>query len=199
MRVIVGLGNPGNKYSKTRHNIGFRVVDLLSARWGIAVEKTDMYLIGRGNIEGRGVTLLKPLTFMNRSGLAVRKVLKAMDIISDNLSESLIVIHDDIDIDTGIIRIRRRGSSGGHRGIDSIIREVGKEDFIRVKVGIGRDREVPVEEYVLSNFGVSDKNVIKDAAINAANAVTAIINNGVEMAMGEYNRLNRKQEVTKGL
>ncbi|MCL0096825.1 aminoacyl-tRNA hydrolase, partial [Thermodesulfovibrionales bacterium] len=82
MWVIVGLGNPGNKYSKTRHNIGFRVVDLLSARWGIAVEKTDMYLIGRGNIEGRGVTLLKPLTFMNRSGLAVRKVLKAMDIIS---------------------------------------------------------------------------------------------------------------------
>ncbi len=184
MWIIAGLGNPGSKYSGTRHNIGFRVIDRLSEEYNIRLEERDIYVIGRGAIGGVDVILLKPLTFMNKSGLAVKKILKKRNVSPDRL----IVVQDDLDIDTGAVKIRRNGSSGGHRGIESIIQELGTRDFVRVKVGIGRDKDVPVEEYVLRTFKPAEKNIVKDVIINTAHVVTVIVAEGVDKAMNKYNR-----------
>ena len=191
MRIIVGLGNPGSKYSKTRHNIGFRVVDQLSETHNISLEEKDVFIMGRGTVDGQEIVLLKPLTFMNRSGTAVKKALKKFNVQADGPGDSLIVIHDDLDVDAGIIKIRRNGSSGGHKGIESVIQETGTREFIRVKVGIGRDRDIPADKYVLGTFRTSEKKLIKDAIINAADAIFTIITEGVDKAMNKYNRSAR--------
>lgn len=188
MRIIVGLGNPGNKYARTRHNVGFMVVDQLAEEYRIPFVEEGLYLIGKGGIGGQESVLLKPLTYMNRSGTAVKRVLRKMNIFSDGPGDSLIVIHDDLDLVPGIIRLRRNGSSGGHRGIESIIQETGTRDFVRVKVGIGREERRPVEEYVLGTFSPSEKKLIKDAIINAAEAVCIIVTEGIEKAMNRFNR-----------
>ncbi|NTU42132.1 MAG: aminoacyl-tRNA hydrolase [Nitrospirales bacterium] len=184
MWVIAGLGNPGRKYSRTRHNVGFMVVDMLSQEYGISLREGEKFSIGEGVVEGERVLLLKPLTYMNRSGLAVREVLKRDGI----RPEQLIVIHDDLDMDTGVVKIRKDGSSGGQKGIASIIQELGAGSFVRIKIGIGRDRNVPVSDYVLSDFPSSEKLIIKDAIINAMNAVGVIVTEGVDMAMNRFNR-----------
>jgi PTH1 family peptidyl-tRNA hydrolase len=189
MWVIAGLGNPGNKYVGTRHNIGFKVIDRISEEYNIRLEEKDIYIIGKGAIEGVDVILLKPITFMNRSGLAVKKVVKEANIFPDKISNSLIVVHDDLDINVGNIKIRRNGASGGHRGVESIIQELGAKDFIRVKVGIGRDKDIATEEYVLTNFKPSEKNLIKDVIINTSHAVACIVTEGVDKAMNKYNRI----------
>jgi PTH1 family peptidyl-tRNA hydrolase len=195
--VIAGLGNPGSKYSATRHNIGFKVIDRLSEEYNIPLQERDVYMIGKGAIEGVNVILLKPRTFMNRSGLAVKKILKKANISADNLMDRLIVVHDDIDIDAGAIKIRRGGSSGGHRGIESIIQELGTKDFVRIKVGIGRDKTVPVEEYVLQNFRLSEKNLIKDVIMFASRAVAAVVTEGIDKAMSKYNRSPKYAQADK--
>lgn len=184
MWVIAGLGNPGTKYSGNRHNVGFKVIDRIAEEYDIPLEEKDIYIVGKGAVEGVDVILLKPLTFMNRSGLAVKKILKKKNLSPDNL----IVVQDDLDMDTGIIKIRKKGSSGGHRGIESVIQEIGTRDFIRVKVGIGRDNDIPVEKYVLMNFRPSEKIQAKDGIIRAAEAVASIAAEGVERAMNKYNR-----------
>ena len=184
MWVIAGLGNPGTKYSGNRHNVGFKVIDRIAEEYDIPLEEKDIYIVGKGAVEGVDVILLKPLTFMNRSGLAVKKILKKKNLSPDNL----IVVQDDLDMDTGIIKIRKNGSSGGHRGIESVIQEIGTRDFIRVKVGIGRDNDIPVEKYVLMNFRPSEKIQAKDGIIRAAEAVASIAAEGVERAMNKYNR-----------
>jgi PTH1 family peptidyl-tRNA hydrolase len=195
--VIAGLGNPGTKYSATRHNIGFRVIDRLSEEYNIPLEERDVYMIGKGAIEGVNVILLKPLTFMNRSGLAVKKILKKANISADNLMDRLIVVHDDLDIDAGAIKIRRGGSSGGHRGIESIIQELGTKDFVRVKVGIGRDETIPVDEYVLQNFKPHEKNIIKYVIVCASRAVTSVVTEGIDKAMSKYNRSPKYTQADK--
>lgn len=195
--VIVGLGNPGAGYAKTRHNVGFRVIDRLAKDYRIVLEEKDIAISGKGLIEGQGVVLLKPLTFMNRSGLAVRKSLRKINILPGQAPGNLIVIHDDLDLETGAIKIRKGGSSGGHKGVESIIRETGTGDFFRVKLGIGRDRNIPTDEYVLGTFRESEKNTINDAIINAAAAVLAIMSEGVERAMSKFNRTAKKSEPPK--
>lgn len=184
MWIIVGLGNPGRKYEKTRHNVGFIVIDKLSEQYGIDLEEKDSYYLGKGEIEGQAVVLLKPLTFMNRSGGVVLKVLKKFD----SFPGSLIVIHDDLDLDTGVIKLKKTGASGGHKGIESIIQGTGTRDFFRVKVGVGRDRDIPSEIYVLSNFRPFEKSIIKDAILKAVDAVAAIITVGIDRAMTRHNR-----------
>lgn len=188
MWIITGLGNPGNKYEGTRHNIGFKVIDRIAEKYNIRLEEKDIYIIGKGAIEGVDVILLKPLTFMNSSGLAVKKAVKKANIFPDKLHNSLIVIHDDLDIDTGKMKIRRNGSSGGHRGVESIIQELCTKDFVRLRIGIGRDKDIPVEEYVLTNFRPAEKNLIKDVIINSVHAIVTIVTEGIDKAMNKYNR-----------
>ncbi|HAK87732.1 MAG: aminoacyl-tRNA hydrolase [Nitrospirae bacterium GWC2_46_6] len=184
MWIIAGLGNPGSKYSGNRHNVGFKVIDRIAEEYDITLEEKDIYVIGKGVLEGIDVILLKPLTFMNRSGLAVKKILRKKNFSPDKL----IVVQDDLDLAAGIIKIRKNGSSGGHRGIESVIQETGTKDFIRVKVGIGRDNDIPVEKYVLMNFRPSEKVQAKDGIIKAAGAVVSIAAEGIDKAMNRYNR-----------
>ncbi|MCI0469113.1 MAG: aminoacyl-tRNA hydrolase [Nitrospirae bacterium] len=193
MWIIVGLGNPGRNYQNTRHNIGFRVIDALAEENNITLDEKNSYVIGSGNINGHKSILLKPMTFMNKSGIAAREALKRNNLLSDDRMKTLIVIHDDIDLDTGVIKLRRSGSSGGHRGVESIINEIGTKDFIRVKIGIGRDAEIPVENYVLTKFRHSEQKVIKEAITQASHAVSVILDQGIEKAMNKFNR-SRKCE-----
>ncbi|HWR90577.1 MAG TPA: aminoacyl-tRNA hydrolase [Dissulfurispiraceae bacterium] len=195
MTIIAGLGNPGRKYARTRHNVGFMVIDALSGEWGIALEKKQEYCLGRGVVDGRDIVLLKPLTFMNRSGAAVLGVMRRAGREREGTGEALIVVHDDLDMDVGRVKIKRSGSSGGHRGIESIIQSLGTKDFARVKIGIGRTVDVPAHEFVLSKFSPSEQDLVKDAIIKAAHAVTAIIIRGLDGAMNEFNKpLKRHRE-----
>lgn len=184
MWIITGLGNPGNRYEKTRHNVGFAVVDRISERYGIILKEKDEYLLGKGAIEGQESALVKPLTFMNRSGAAVAKVLRKFN----GCPESLIIVHDDLDLAPGVIKVKKTGSSGGHKGVESIIQTTGTRNFFRVKVGVGRDPGVPSEVYVLGKFKPAEKSVMKDAIIIAGDAIAAIITMGIERAMTRYNR-----------
>ncbi|HMK56587.1 MAG TPA: aminoacyl-tRNA hydrolase [Dissulfurispiraceae bacterium] len=191
MWLIAGLGNPGEKYSATRHNIGFMVLDRLAESNGISFSAREDYLFGKGSIEHVNATLLKPLTYMNLSGVAVRKALKRSNLIRDGEINNLIVVHDDLDLAPGIVKIRRNGSSGGHKGIESIIVETGTKEFIRVKVGIGRDAEMPVEQYVLRRFRPAEKKGIDDGILKAMHAIESILAGGIDKAMNEYNRAAR--------
>ncbi|MCE5313172.1 MAG: aminoacyl-tRNA hydrolase [Nitrospiraceae bacterium] len=186
MWIIAGLGNPGRKYSNTRHNIGFKAVDYLARELSSDLSEKDLYIIGKADISGSQAVLLKPLTYMNRSGAAVKKIMDKYYAAPENL----IVVHDDLDLEAGVIKIRRGGSSGGHRGIESIINTIGSKDFIRVKIGISRDPSMLVEDYVLKPFGSEHKDLITDAVQKAAEAVMMIIADGAESAMNRFNRAN---------
>lgn len=184
MWLVAGLGNPGEAYVKTRHNIGFMVVDALSDRFSIPVtRKKRNFEYGRGFIEEAEVLLIKPLTFMNRSGMAVREALKERDDAAN-----LIVIHDDLDLESGIIRIKKGGSSGGHRGVESIIETLGTKDFLRLRIGIGRSQRVPSEVYVLKNFSKGEAKMVKESIDTAVNAVIAVISKGLSPAQNEFHR-----------
>lgn len=183
MWLIAGLGNPGRRYAKTRHNAGFMVADEIARRYGIELKEKESFAIWKGSVEGNDIILLEPLTFMNRSGLTVRDVIKRYAIPPENL----IVIQDDIDIETGKLKIRKRGSSGGHKGVQSLIENIGTSEFIRVKIGVGREEGLPVEDYVLSKFRKDETTLIKDAIVKAADAVEIIMKDGIEKAMNRFN------------
>jgi PTH1 family peptidyl-tRNA hydrolase len=140
-------------------------------------------MIGKGSIEGNEVILVEPLTFMNRSGAAVKEVMRRYPLEPENL----VVVHDDLDMETGKLKIRKKGSSGGHRGIESLMENLGTREFIRVKIGIGREEGVPAEEYVLRKFGRDEIPLIKTAIIRASDAIAMIIRDGVDKAMNEFN------------
>ncbi len=183
MWAVVGLGNPGRRYAKTRHNLGFMVIDEIAERHGIELRERDLYLIGKGSIEETDVVLVEPLTFMNRSGGPVRDVMRRHNV----QPETLVVVHDDIDMETGRVKIRKKGSSGGHRGIESVIESTGTTEFIRVKIGIGREEGVAAEDYVLGKFRRDEVPLIKEAVAMAADAVALIIKAGVGKAMNRFN------------
>jgi len=184
MWLAAGLGNPGEAYARTRHNIGFMVIDALSDRFSIPMkQKRKNFEYGRGFIEEREVLLIKPLTFMNRSGMAVREALKGHE---DN--GNLIIVHDDLDLEPGIIRIKKGGSSGGHRGVQSIIETLGTNDFLRLRIGIGRSKRLPPEVYVLKNFAKSEAKMVTESIDTAVNAITAVIGQGLSSAQNEFNR-----------
>jgi PTH1 family peptidyl-tRNA hydrolase len=181
--LVVGLGNPGRRYARTRHNVGFLVLDEFAAITRLEFkEKTD-YLICNGSLEGEKIVFMKPLTFMNRSGGAVRKVADKFGIPS----EEIIVVHDDLDLATGRLKIRKKGSSGGHKGVESVIQNVGANNFIRVKIGIGRDDSMLVEDYVLSKFRRDELPLVKEAVVCAVDAIRSVITEGIEKAMNRFN------------
>lgn len=184
MWLIVGLGNPGDKYVDTRHNIGFTVIDLLAHSCSIQlISRTRHCIQGRGSIEDKDVILIKPLTFMNLSGIAVQETMKKYEDITN-----VLVIHDDLDLPPGTIKIRKTGSSGGHRGIDSIIERLGSKDFIRLKIGIGRSMRISPEDYVLRPFYKKEKPFIDEAVHRAADAIQEIILKGVTPAQNRFNK-----------
>ncbi|MCE5195208.1 MAG: aminoacyl-tRNA hydrolase [Nitrospiraceae bacterium] len=184
MWAVVGLGNYGSKYSKTRHNLGFMVAGRIAEFLDIEFEEKKEYLIAKGFIRGQDVLLIEPLTFMNNSGRAVRDVLKRFNIPLENL----IVIHDDLDMEIAKLKIRKGGSSGGHRGIDSIIQQIGTKEFTRVKIGIGREIGMLAEDYVLKKFRKEEIPLIKETIQKASEAVSTIISDGLEKAMNRFNQ-----------
>ena len=186
MYVITGLGNPTLKYSKTRHNVGFDTIDVLSKEHGIKVKKKQFKsLTGEGFIGGEKVILVKPMTYMNNSGEAVSEIVKYYKI---DPGKELIVISDDLNLDVGVLRIRGKGSAGGHNGLKSIIKCVGTEGFDRVRIGVGK---VPVGTdvitHVLTRFSKADRAVVKESFIVAAKAVESIICDGIDKTMSKFN------------
>lgn len=183
MWLIAGLGNPGRKYSRTRHNVGFMAIEEVAGRHKIDLKDRDTYKIGRGSIEGRDVLVVEPLLYMNKSGTIIQYLFKKYTIHPENL----IVIHDDLDMDTGKLRIRKTGSSGGHKGVESIIQSIGSRDFIRVKIGIGREGGIPAEEYVLNKFKKDEMALIQEGIQKASDAIRSIISEGAGKAMNNFN------------
>lgn len=183
--LIVGLGNPGPEYAKTRHNLGFMLIDLLASRLQTRVSRTECRsLIGRGVFENRTVELAKPQTYMNLSGEAV-KCLAAKD---ERSIERLIVISDDLALPFGTIRIRPKGTHGGQNGLRSIIECLGTQEFIRVRIGIQPDHPVSdASRFVLESFAKSDSDTLEKVLKEAADAVEAIIVDGVDAAMAKFN------------
>ena len=182
MWLVAGLGNPGDEYADTRHNVGFMVIDALAARRSIPIkQKASNFIFGRGFIEDQKVMLIKPLTFMNRSGIAVWDAIRKHEEI-----DNFLIIHDDLDLDTGIVRIKKTGSSGGHNGIQSIIDRLGSKDFIRIKIGIGRPRRGPAEKYVLKGFNRQERPVIEESIEIAADAIEVIMSKGVSYAQNTF-------------
>lgn len=185
MWIVAGLGNPGIKYSRTRHNIGFMVVEEIAHRYEIDLkERYKQYRIGRCSIGGKDVILIEPLLYMNRSGVVIDNISNRFNLLPKNL----IVIHDDLDMETGKLRIRSNGSPGGHKGIESIIQSISSKDFIRLKIGIGRDTNIPAEEYVLRKFKKDEVASIKEAIKRAADAVASILIDGLDKAMNIFNK-----------
>lgn len=193
MYLIVGLGNPTKQYEKTRHNIGFDVIDALADKYNISVtEKKHKALCGRGAIEGQKVVLAKPQTFMNLSGESVVELLNYYKMDAET---EMIVIYDDISLAPGNIRIRKKGSAGGHNGIKNIIALTGTQNFLRIKVGVGeKPKNRDLADYVLGRFSQEDRQYVEDAIKDAINACTLMIWDEVDKAMNDYN--SRKREIS---
>jgi len=185
MYLIAGLGNPTKQYEHTRHNAGFDCIDILAQDLGIKINKSRYKaLIGKGKIGPEQVILAKPQTFMNLSGQAVAPLMNFYKIDAAHL----IVIYDDTDLDTGKLRIRKSGSSGGHNGMKDIIRMTGTQDFPRIRVGIGRRPEfMEMPDYVLGRPSGEDRKLIEEALKRAAEGAKDLIINGIDHAMNTYN------------
>jgi len=190
MKLIVGLGNPGTAYSFNRHNIGFLCINHIAKSHGIALDKKQgKARTGKGIIAGIEVLLAKPQTYMNNSGQAVRLLMQKYDLDIDDL----IVIHDDIDLPFGKVRLKQNSGAGGHNGIKSIIDYLGTQDFVRIKIGISRPQleDEPVEDtivdYVLGDFDTEDKPVLDDVIQRTGDAVACLIREDLNTAMNRFN------------
>ncbi|GAQ95237.1 peptidyl-tRNA hydrolase, PTH1 family [Thermodesulfovibrio aggregans] len=186
MIIVVGLGNPGKKYANTRHNVGFMIVDEVARKLNVDFKEKEDYFIAEAKINDEDIAIIKPTTYMNLSGRAVKKFINEK--ILQSLPMSLIVVHDDLDLPLGKIKIKRNGSSGGHRGVQSIIESIGTKDFIRVKLGIGKDPAEEISDYVLSPFKREEKAIIREKLTVAADAIITLITEGLDKAMNIYNR-----------
>lgn len=186
MKLIVGLGNPGKEYSGNRHNIGYRCINKLAKMQGIDMKQHGSRAqFGVGEINDCKIALAKPRTFMNLSGEAVKLLGKRFEV----LPEDIWVIHDDLDLPLGKIRISRGGGSGGHKGVDSIINELENRDFTRIRIGIDHPPEDcrDTAEYVLGDFGYDEKAVVEDAISRVVEAVLDLVQDGIVAAMNKYN------------
>lgn len=184
--MLVGLGNPGTKYENTRHNAGFVCLDVVAEKYGVKINKLKFKsLMGEGRIEGKRCLFLKPQTFMNLSGEAVREAAAFYKIPP----EKIIVIFDDISLDPGKLRIRRKGSDGGHNGMKNIIYHLNSNEFPRIKVGVGAkpNPEYDLADWVLSRFSQSEAKEMKKAAENVVGAVEIMVTGDIDKAMSRYN------------
>ena len=191
MYMIVGLGNPGDEYAHTRHNAGFDVLDALAPRIGVVIRRSrDNALIGEGFIGGQKVILVKPQTFMNRSGDAVSPLANWYKIEPDHL----MIVYDDIELAPGALRIRKNGSAGTHNGMRSIVASLGREDFPRLRVGVGERREgYELADWVLGHYSLEGEQEAADKAFAlAADALECWVKEGIDNAMNRYNTKNRK-------
>lgn len=192
MYIIAGLGNPDRQYQNTRHNIGFDVIDAIAEKYDIAMgERKHKAIIGKGYIAGQKVVLVKPLTYMNLSGESIRAVIDFYKI--DEKSE-LIVISDDVSLDVGRIRIRQKGSAGGHNGLKNIILHLGHDEFIRLRMGVGeKPQGRDLADYVLGHFTKEEREMIDESIGKATAAIEIMVTQGPDAAMNLYNK--KVQEV----
>lgn len=184
MKLIVGLGNPGRQYERTRHNLGFMVAERLAARWSIGWSTWGSGLLGKGSIAGQSVCLLKPTTFMNRSGQAVLEAVQFYKIAMPDL----LVMLDDLDLPVGRVRMRASGSAGGHKGLQDIANRLASDEVVRVRIGIGRPEYGDAVSYVLSGFGPDELPLVETSLDWAADAAECWLREGPAAAMNKYNR-----------
>ena len=184
MKLVVGLGNPGKEYEKTRHNCGFRVIETLEDALGVKCDKVKFQgLYAKCKYHGEDLILLKPTTFMNLSGQSVAEAMRFFKLEASDI----IVIYDDLDTAVGKIRLRETGNSGGHNGIKNVIAHLGTKNFCRIRVGIGRDMEMMIIDYVLKKIPKADEKLMNEAFENARDAVLLSIDHGFNKAMNQYN------------
>jgi len=187
MKLIVGLGNPGRGYAHNRHNVGFICLNHFARTQGIRFDKKQgQARIGLGEVAGRRVVVARPQTYMNLSGQSVSRLVKKFNINLNNL----LVVHDDLDLPLGKIRIRQGGGSGGHKGVDSIVTWLGSQDFLRLRVGIGRPVEISetdIVAYVLSDFTTGEKQTIARVIPGVSEAILCLLTEGLMAAMNKYN------------
>ena len=193
MYIIAGLGNPTLQYEGTRHNVGFDVIDTLADKYNISVDaRKSSAFIGKGMIEGQKVILVKPQTYMNLSGESIRGL---VDYYKIDVEHELLVIYDDISLDVGQLRIRKKGSAGGHNGIKNIIANLGTQNFPRIKVGVGeKPKKYDLADYVLSHFSKAERELMEEGYQKAVKAVEMLLDGEMEAAMNEYNRKVKPRE-----
>ena len=187
MFIIVGLGNPTKEYEGTRHNVGFDVIDAIADKYNISVtEREKRAFCGKGVIEGQKVILVKPQTYMNLSGESVRGII---DYYKVDTETELLVIFDDVSLDVGQLRIRKKGSAGGHNGIKNIIQHLGSNVFQRIKVGVGeKPKDYDLADYVLGHFSKAEKEAMQEGYQNAIEAVKMIVRGDIDEAMNTFNK-----------
>nr|WP_296267065.1 aminoacyl-tRNA hydrolase [uncultured Merdimonas sp.] len=193
MFIIAGLGNPTSQYEGTRHNVGFEVIDTLADKYNIAVEtRKSRALIGKGIIGGQKVILAKPQTYMNLSGESIGAL---VSYYKADEEQELLVIYDDISLDVGQLRIRRKGSAGGHNGIKNIIRHLGTDVFPRIKIGVGeKPKGYDLADYVLGHFSREERLSMEEGYQKAAEAVEMIVRGELDAAMNMYNKKSKPKE-----
>jgi PTH1 family peptidyl-tRNA hydrolase len=186
MYILVGLGNPTAKYQATRHNIGWDAITRISDEYRIPMDnKRHKAICGKGHIDGQKVILAQPMTYMNLSGESVRELVDFYKVTP----EEVIVIYDDISLEVGQLRIRKKGSAGGHNGIKSIISHLGTDEFPRIKIGVGdKPKDWDLADYVLSRFAKEENEVIRGALKDTMDACKMIVNGEIDAAMNQYNR-----------
>lgn len=191
MYVIAGLGNPGKKYENTRHNMGFITIDQLAEKHNIKVDRLKFKaLVGEGRVAGQKVLLVKPQTYMNLSGESIREVMNFYKLEPENL----IVIYDDIDLETGNLRIRKFGSAGTHNGMKSVVYQLQSDRFPRIRLGIGQQKRGDLINFVIGGFSKEEVPVLEEATRNAVLAIECIIEDGIDKAMNQYNTKKRSKK-----
>jgi len=184
MYIIAGLGNPGKEYAGTRHNVGFDTIDFLAEKYNVNLNKLKFNSVyGEININGEKVMLVKPVTYMNRSGIAIAEIVKYYKVPIENL----IIIYDDIDIPAGTLRIRPHGSSGTHNGMKSIIYQLENDKFPRIRIGIGRNPDMDLADYVLQRFSKDDREKINSIIKSASEAAEEIVTKSLDSSMQKFN------------
>lgn len=193
MYILAGLGNPGKEYVNTRHNVGFDVIDALAEKYNISVsDLKHRAMVGKGCMEGQKVVLVKPLTFMNLSGESLRAV---VDYYKVDAAQELIVISDDITLPPGQLRVRKRGSAGGHNGLKNIIKMLGTEDFQRIRMGVGeKPKGYDLVDWVLGHFNKEEREAVDGAVAKAVRAAELMLAGETDAAMNEFNRKVQAEE-----